>query len=522
MPKLGNLPVQDLTRSAVRTKTSQTITAQGGVGYERHAKGELFLFAAANMVGEDTFYEGSTDRDARFRELVEKVTLKDPDWVAQFVPYLRSEMQMRTASIVMAAESAMVRLKNPAQSDTTVRSLVSSALQRADEPGEFIAYWAHRTGKRTLPGGVQRGVADATKRLLTEYAALKYDGQSRLWRLADVIELAHPKSKAAWQAELFRYLLDRRHHPQEVRADLSLLPTVQANLTLNTLPVEERRALLTAPDAQEQLKAAGFTWEELSGWLQGPLTAQAWEAIIPSMGYMALLRNLRNFEQAGISRDTVRVVCDRLANPDQVARSRQFPLRFLSAYKAVANDVWKPALNDALDASLRNVPQLPGRTLVLVDMSGSMFSGFSDQGKVQRAEAAALFGVAVAKRSEQHTLVCFGTGSYEINLPAGGSVLPALQAFQGMGGTNTADAFRQHYDGHDRVICLTDEQTGYGQNLEQVVPDSTWLFTFNLAGYQAAHATSGRGKRATFAGLTDKGFKAIPILEAGVSETWPF
>jgi hypothetical protein len=38
----------------------------GAPGYPRDAKGELFLLAVSNMVGEDTFYEASGARDSRF------------------------------------------------------------------------------------------------------------------------------------------------------------------------------------------------------------------------------------------------------------------------------------------------------------------------------------------------------------------------------------------------------------------------------------------------------------------------
>ena len=66
--------------------------------------------------------------------------------------------------------------------------------------------------------------------------------------------------------------------------------------------------------------------------------------MIPSMGYMALLRNLRNFDQAGISRDTQMAVASTLADPEAVARSRQFPYRFWSAYKNVPSLTWASAL----------------------------------------------------------------------------------------------------------------------------------------------------------------------------------
>jgi hypothetical protein len=257
------------------------------------------------------------------------------------------------------------------------------------------------------------------------------------------------------------------------------------------------------------------------------MDAQAWERIIPSMGYMALLRNLRNFEQAGVSRETVRSVCSRLADPVEVARSRQFPMRFLSAYKAANSVHWGSALEDALDLSLGNLPTLTGETLILVDMSGSMFVPMSNRSELTRAEAAAVFGAALAVRNPGSRLVCFGTNGHEYEVPRGASVLPLVKRVtHSMGQTNTAAALSATLlPSHKRVVLLTDEQETAGwpprQSAASVVPDDVWLHTFNLAGYRET-PTQSVGKRSTMGGLTDAGFKIVPLVEAGESATWPW
>src|SRR6478735_11385373 len=109
------------------------------------------------------------------------------------------------------------------------------------------------------------------------------------------------------------------------------------------------------------------------------------------MGYMALLRNLRNFDHAGVPDQVAEQVAARLADPDQVARSRQLPMRFLAAYRAAPRLRWAAALERGLQASLAAVPALPGRTLVLVDRSGSMFGPVSAHSELTRADTAAVF-----------------------------------------------------------------------------------------------------------------------------------
>src|SRR5690606_42339 len=119
----------------------------------------------------------------------------------------------------------------------------------------------------------------------------------------------------------------------------------------------------------------------------------------------ALLRNLRNFEKAGVSAQVLRQVADRIADPEQVAKSRQFPYRFYSAYKATGSLTFAPALEAALEASVANIPTFDGRTLVAIDTSGSMSNPASGRSTVQMSHIAALFGAAVSARSDCDVII---------------------------------------------------------------------------------------------------------------------
>jgi hypothetical protein len=182
-------------------------------------------------------------------------------------------------------------------------------------------------------------------------------------------------------------------------------------------------------------------------------------------------------------------------------------------------------LQKALDASLAGVPALAGRTLVLVDRSGSMFGRLSERSEPTSADAAAVFGAALALRAAEADLVQFGTLSAAVPVQRGESVLKVLERFKGLGGTNTAAAIRAHYRGHDRVVIVTDEQawSGWaGEDPTRAVPDRVPVYTWNLVGYRYGHGPSGTGTRHTFAGLSDAAFAMIPLVESGRQATWPF
>lgn len=534
MAKFNTTGARTSGTSPIRAEASpSTTTFEGGAGYARDWRSELFLLAVTNLVGEASFYESARQRDSRYSTLIRHGAVTDPEWTTALLSWLRREANLRTGALVGAAEFAAAR--RAAGLEGFSRQAVTAVVQRADEPGELLAYWTTTHGK-TPPMPVKKGLNDAINRLWTERALLKWDSPGRAWRFGDVAEITHPRPAGPQQAALVRYALDRRRPWGEVPAELDVL---RAHAELMAVPVAERRAVLEAPGAAERLRAAGITWESLAGWLQGPMDKLAWETMIPSMGIMARIRNLRNFDQAGVSDAVARQVADQLADPDEIAASRQMPMRFLSAYRQAPSLRWSYPLEQALQHSLGNVPWLRGSTLVLVDTSGSMRDAFSKDGSLKRWDAAALFGLALATRCEKPEVVSFssarrywgdvpGANTKTFPLQGGESVLAAVRRWDADGfflggGTDTALALRQHYTGHDRVVILTDEQASDDDGeVTDAVPATIPVHTFNLAGYAAGHSPSGTAHRYTYGGLTDACFRLIPLVEAGARADWPW
>lgn len=512
----------------VSTPSATARTANFAPGFVRDAKSELFLLAVANFVGQDTFYEAGGQRDQRYINLIHQVAGEDPAWLSRFLIWLRSEANMRTAAVIGAVEFCRVfkeTNERTGQGRGYPRATMCQVLQRADEPGEAIAYHLATYGRR-MPKSMVRGVADAAQRLFTEYHTLKYDTESKAVRFGDVLELTHAKPGAPYQTTLFKHLIDRRHGRGELQD--ATLSTLTHNMLLRAAAQRgEWHRLLDS----EVLRAAGMTWEDALS-LAGDKVPkkQLWEALIPSMGYMALLRNLRNFDQAGVSDEVAQQVAARLTDPEQVARSRQLPMRFLSAFNAVSNLRWAYPLEQALNLSLQNVPEFGGSTLILIDTSGSMSSVFSKDGTLRFWEAAAMFGLALAQRCENVTVVSFSTNARVFPpMQKGASLLPMLEEFRRHfflnGGTATAAAVQQYYRNHDRVIVLTDEQADAhwgNRGVFTPVPDNKLCVTFNLAGYRVGHSESGSSTRVTIGGLSDQAFKLLPVLERRAAGQWPF
>jgi hypothetical protein len=290
---------------------------------------------------------------------------------------------------------------------------------------------------------------------------------------------------------------------------------------------------------------------------------EQWEILIQEMGYMALLRNLRNFDKAGIGKNHANRIAQQLADPDEVAKSKQLPFRFYTAWMNTPSGRWKTPLDAALSASIPNIPSLEGRSLILIDTSGSMQGvmgtpnknrGTGWRAKVRniqtgkeeetepniprRVDAGALFGLALAMRNAGKVDVYgFADGQMAVtNLTSSGkSLLEATELFgKQIGavghGTQIERAVRDTYQGQDRVFIFTDMQTVQHENawpysdtgdVTRSVPDDKQVYGFDLAGYKNS-AIDVTPTRHEMGGLTDHTFGAIPLMEAGVAEAWPW
>lgn len=499
-----------------------TVTHQGGPGYVLSNKSELYKLAVSNLVGEDTFYEAATDRDSRFVKLVHEVTKADPDWIRGFIPWLRDEANMRSAPVVMAMEYIAAGGPNG-------HAVVPSAMRRADEPAEALGYWLTKRGKK-MPAALKRGLARSVVDLYNQSTPVRYDSSRAAVRPGDVIELVHPRPKSAVQGELFKHLIDRRHNRAHLTGDTRLTDLAEFYAWEET-PKEERAHWMAHARSGENRLPKLANWEHLGSWLPKGWTDQAWELVIPQMGYMALLRNLRNFDAASISAEARQSVVRRLQDPLEVMKSRQFPMRFLSAWKAVQSMHWGPALEDAVTLSCSNIPEFKGQTLVMLDVSGSMADRMSAKSDLQRYEAAAVFAGAISNRNPNRTVVVpYDTNCY---YPQHGSpsapvhsILRFVDTIRRMshGGTDTwrclADAYSR-FDQISRVIIITDEQVGFGFASGQTAHLKCPLYVWNLGGYQPSSIEPAPGKY-VFGGLTDASFRVIPQLEAGRDGVWPW
>lgn len=551
MAKFNRPQARSAPTSPVTTQPgpANTTTHEGAPAWKRDAKSELFSLGVTNFVGEDTFYERAEDRDARYARLIAEVAVSDPDWTGRFLRWLRKEGKLRSAPLVgaLTAAKAMTEKGIPGS-----REIINGVMQRADEPGEAVACWQNMFG-RVMPQPVKRGIADAACRLYTQFSAAKYDSKSHAVRFGDVLNLTHPKTLDPEQADLFGHLLDVRYgNADEIPERLTQLI---ARRELLDTPVGERRARLL--DDPGVLKRAAMTWESVAGWIQGPMDAEVWKALIPVMGIQALARNLRNFDEAGVDDAAIDPVLAKLTDAHVIARSRMMPFEWLKAYVSVSSLRWGYALEQAAKLSVSNIPELTGRTLVLIDASGSMTQSYSKRSQLSAMQSAALLGLALAaKHGPDVEVHGFASGVFPFPLVKGASVLRQVETFcsryNSVGvGTNGFGALKQTYRDHDRVLVLTDMQFAAfeGSSYHELLPGDRYrwsepvkppetpsvrdftrhskkgdipVYFFNTAGYAQVVSPLGQQNVHELGGVTDATFKMIRWIEECGGARWPF
>ncbi|RMH71566.1 MAG: TROVE domain-containing protein [Gemmatimonadetes bacterium] len=329
--------------------------------------------------------------------------------------WARSAMRIRTTPQILLAIAA-----NDEKTKPFVRQYCPRIIQRADEVRQVFAAYDFLFG-RPFPNCLKRGLADALTQF-DEYALLKYNTK-RHPTFRDVLLMIDRRQDYPVQQALFEYLVNQKVIEPE-----------------KTPVLAAQKALLDKTefddDAKRLATTARATWEMLVSHFGN--RTEVWEFLIPQMGYMALLRNLRNLQQAGISWEATERVARRLADPEEVARSKQLPFRFYTAYLTVQGDEFgfafsyrfMEALIEALEHSLAQVPHLPGKTAICCDNSGSMAQKISRKSEVSCADVANLLGAMAHRICDEALVIAFATDAVTVDLPASDDLIAKAEAIK--------------------------------------------------------------------------------------------
>lgn len=374
-------------------------THEGAVAKRITPLAELRRSVLSCFLWEGEFYESGQSISERISELCTKVTSLE---LANLAVEARVFMHLRHAPLLLLTEL----LKKEPSKLVSKQDIIERVLLRADELCELVAvYW--RNGKRPLSAQLKKGLAKALANF-DEHQIAKYNRNNKgdAVKLRDVLRLVHPKAEGERSA-LYKRIID---------------------------------GTLAVPDTWETALSAGADKRE------------TFERLLRecNLGDLALLRNLRNMQQAGVDEALVIEALERSAF------SRVYPFRFIAAARAVPQ--WEPHIDRALLRRIASLEAPSGLTAVLVDVSGSMNSPLSSRSDMTRADAAAALGAIFPGYVR---LFSFSNRIEEVPPRRGMAGVDAILNSQQHFGTYLGSAVRWLNENVicDRLVVITDEQS---------------------------------------------------------------
>lgn len=465
---------------AVETKPEIVLNNEGHAAYAMGTKEKLVSQVLTSFFNEAKFYGDNSDEIVA---TIQEAVKTDPAFVSNLAIFARREFNMRSISHVLIGYLANIPKGKP-----FVKRAVKGCVLRGDDATEILAFYLNTFGK-PIPNSLRKGLREVFQKF-DVYTLAKYKGDSKSVKMKDILCLCHPTPKDDMQSETWKALLEDRLQP-------------------------------------------AYTWETVLS-ARGN-TQEVWEELIASgeVGYMALLRNLRNIINA--KPHNVYEALDRIADPDEVRKSRQLPFRYMSAYRSVPTDSWASRralekIDEAADIAVENLPKIPGRTVIAIDTSGSMGSHISQRSDIRCCDISMMLGLIANRICENVRVFTFDTQLNELRVPVrDGLISTAIRHSRFGGGTNMELLFNKIYRDSiecDRLIIISDNECntygtyGYGVPVQKIADiyrqhmnKDFWVHAIDLMGY-GTQQFAGR-KTNIIAGWSEKVFEFILLAEQG-------
>lgn len=335
---------------AVDTRRDTSVRTAGGHGvYAAKQDPEALLRRAvmANLLWEDNFYQ---DGKSIAEEIINLIPKVKPSVCFDIAVEARVDQKLRHVPLLIAREMARLDIHKKLVGD-----LLPLIILRADEITEFMAlYWKDK--KQPISKQVRIGLSKAFEKFdAYQFAKYNRDTQIKFRDVLRLLRLSPPQGKAELYEQIY----------------------------MDTLPT---------PDTWEVALSAGkdkkATWERLIS--------------EKKLGALAFIRNLRNMEEAKVSQPIIREGF-RTINPQWL-----LPLNVLAAVKAAPR--WEQECEELMMRGFAKGAKLPGYTVLVIDVSGSMGDGVSGKSTMTRLDAGAALAL-LAREVCQHVAIYATAGS---------------------------------------------------------------------------------------------------------------
>lgn len=379
--------------SKPKTVTQTVTNLQGGTAFKYDAKTELVAMLATGM--EDKYYEKESERETRLNKVIDEVAKQDPEFAAKALVYYRSVVGQRSVTHFGATRLAKhlsgTELGARFFSKRSRKENKGGIIFRLDDMYEIAScYFAKNPGKQ-LSNALKKGFKMAIEGA-DEYELAKYQAKGAAVSLVDIFNLVHPVPQNAKQKTTFAKLM---------KGELKQFNTVEDKNTK------------AGQDVAAKVKSGEITQAQATVVLQEAKEDNYAQLIeTRKIGYLALLRNLRNILKNTGNAALIDKACELLTDQKLIRQSLVFPHQIdialeimLTEFDASQMAKFAKALNTAYELAIPNLTELftNGRTAVVFDTSGSMHGSYGQvkmNGKTinkSAIEKAALIGATLAK-----------------------------------------------------------------------------------------------------------------------------
>jgi hypothetical protein len=465
-------------------KTEKVASYEGGEVFEKNPVEDWANFLFSSYL-ENQFYESADEQMNRYTELTQKVGEKlGWEFVAKASFFSRNVLGMRSVSELTAA------ILNHYQFDNK-RAYFRNFMKRPDDVSEVFAAIDMLGDKRSH--ALVRGAGDYLSSL-KDYQLGKYKLKGKEYNMYDLINITHAHS-----ATIDKY----------------------------------KAGTLETPD----------TWETaISGSKSDEEKSQNWQRLVEEnkLGYLALIRNFRNIVNSSPDADWIeKYLVPQIENETAIKKSLVFPYQIYCSWKnyGIRNISIDAALDRAFRIACGNMPKMDGRTVIVLDVSGSMEDKLSSNGSLTLKEVGAVYAAAMFVNCNAD-FIKFGNDAKKLKLNKLDSIFNLVEkmyANDNCGyGTDIVPAFRLMNEKYDRIFLVSDMQImskngsgwywGYQNNGIETYNEycKTYkchphMYSFDLANYSTQVENPNNPRIHLLTALNDTLFKMLPYIENGNS-----
>lgn len=455
--------------SGSKVPDATTVNNAGGVAYDYNDKVALATIAATNCFN-GTYYVDATANLELAKNAVNKLR-NDPEFVAKVAVYCRGKAHMKDMPAYLCAILASWK------ENTLFRKTFRKAIDNTKMLRNFIQICrSGALGKKlnVSSGSIRHAVREWFSKKSAEYIFKTSIGNDPTIR--DILRMTHPRPETKEKEALYAYLLghsfDRKEGCKITRKVKGETVTTTYNFT-DLPPLVQQYETFKATHEGE---IPNVDFRMLDSVLKGDELNKLWQKQAENAPWTLTRMNLNNFQKYGVFNDKklINVVADRLKNPEAIKKAKAYPYQLLVAYLNTTDvpHIVRESLQDALDASLVNIPEIKGQIYICVDVSGSMSSAItgmrgSATTKVRCIDVAALFAASLLRTNKSAKVIPFATAVHNHNLNPRDSVMTnatTLASFGG-GGTDCSCALRSLNSSNakgDAVIFISDNESWVG------------------------------------------------------------